>query len=69
MDKKYDTSSPKRQAVGSNPAGLTTLPDFARISSKSPGAKSAKETIFALKNGIFRRKNPPAPAVHAAGLD
>ena len=25
MGKKYDTSSPKRQAVGSTPAGITNL--------------------------------------------
>ena len=30
MDKKYDTSSPKRQAVGSNPAGC------AKNTEKSP---------------------------------
>ena len=31
--------------------------------------KNCKETIFALENGIFRRKNPPVPTVHAAGHD
>ena len=36
-----------------------------------PGAETAncKEAIFALENGIFRRKNRPVPAVHAAGDD
>ena len=33
------------------------------------GRGNCKETIFALENGIFRRKNRPAPAVHAAGDD
>ncbi len=30
---------------------------------------NCKETIFALENEIFRRKNRPVPAVHAAGDD
>ena len=34
-----------------------------------PGRKICKVTIFALENEIFRRKNRPAPAVHAAGHD
>ena len=33
------------------------------------GRGNCKEAIFALENGIFRRKNRPAPAVHAAGDD
>ena len=33
------------------------------------GRGNCKEAIFALKNGIFRRKNRPVPAVHAAGDD
>ena len=33
------------------------------------GRGNCKETIFALENGIFRRKNRPVPAVHAAGDD
>ena len=33
------------------------------------GRKNCRETIFALENGIFRRKNRPDPAVHAAGVD
>ena len=33
------------------------------------GRGNCKETIFALENGIFRRKNRPVPAVHAAGND
>ena len=32
-------------------------------------SKNCKETIFALGNGISRRKNRPAPGVHAAGYD
>ena len=33
------------------------------------GRGNCKEAIFALENGIFRRKNRPAPAGHAAGDD
>ena len=33
------------------------------------GRGNCKEAIFALENGIFRRKNRPVPAVHAAGDD
>ena len=33
------------------------------------GRGNCKETIFALENGIFLRKNRPVPAVHAAGDD
>ena len=33
------------------------------------GRGNCKEAIFALENRIFRRKNRPAPAVHAAGDD
>ena len=33
------------------------------------GHKICKETIFALGNGISRRKNCPAPTAHVAGLD
>ena len=33
------------------------------------GRKNCKETIFALENEIFLRKNRPVPAVHAAGHD
>ncbi len=46
----------------------TPLPVFAEIFQIS-GRKNCKETIFALENGIFRRKNPPVPTVHAAGHD
>ena len=46
----------------------THLPVFAEIFQIS-GHKNCKVTIFALENRIFRRKNRPAPAVHAAGLD
>ena len=47
---------------------LPPLPVFAEIFQIS-GRKNCKEAIFALENGIFRRKNRPAPAVHAAGHD
>ena len=43
-------------------------PVFAEILEIS-GRKNCRETIFALENGIFRRKNRPAPTVHAAGRD
>ena len=33
------------------------------------GRKNCRETIFALENGVFRRKNRPVPTVHAAGHD
>ena len=33
------------------------------------GRGACRETIFALENGIFRRKNRPVPTVHAAGHD
>ena len=33
------------------------------------GCKNCKETIFDLKNGIFRGKNRPVPTVHVAGPD
>ena len=46
----------------------TPLPVFAEIFQIS-GRKNCKVTIFALENEIFRHKNRPAPAVHAAGLD
>ena len=47
---------------------LPPLPVFAKILRIS-GRGNCKDTIFALENGIFRRKNPPIPAVHAAGDD
>ena len=50
------------------PPPLPPLPVFAEIFQIS-GRKNCKETIFALENGIFRRKNPPVPTVHAAGHD
>ena len=50
------------------PPPLPPLPVFAEILRIS-GRENCKETIFALENGILRRKNPPAPAVHAAGYD
>ena len=33
------------------------------------GRGACRETIFALENEIFRRKNRPVPTVHAAGRD
>ena len=50
------------------PPPLPPLPVFAEIFQIS-GRKNCKVTIFALENEIFRHKNRPAPAVHAAGLD
>ena len=41
-------------------------PVFAEIDPIS-GRENGKERIVSLENGIFRRKNPLAPAVHAAG--
>ena len=49
----------------SSPATPTSFAEIFQIS----GRKNCKETIFALENGIFRRKNPPVPTVHAAGHD
>ena len=51
----------------SSPA--TTTPSRFCLSPADSGRKICKETIFALENKIFRRKNRPAPSVHAAGLD
>ena len=53
---------------GASSPPLPPLPVFAEIFQIS-GRKNRKETIFALENGIFRRKNPPVPTVHAAGHD
>ena len=50
------------------PPPLPPLPVFAKIFQIS-GRKNCKVTIFALENEIFRRKNRPAPTVHAAGHD
>ena len=50
------------------PPPLPPLPVSAEILWIS-GRGNCKEAIFALENGIFRRKNRPAPAVHAAGDD
>ena len=47
---------------------LPPLPVSAKIL-RIFGRGNCKEAIFALKNGIFRRKNRPVPAVHAAGDD
>ena len=47
------------------PPPLPPLPVFAEIFQIS-GRKNCKETISALENEIFRRKNRPVPAVHAA---
>ena len=51
----------------SSPA-TATLSSFCLNPSDS-GRKNCKETIFALENRIFQSKNPPVPAVHAAGCD
>ena len=53
---------------GASSPATAPLPVFAEIFQIS-GRKNCKETIFALENGIFRRKNPPVPTVHAAGHD
>ena len=50
------------------PPPLPPLPVFAEILRIS-GRENRKERIFALGNEISRRKNPPVPAVHAAGYD
>ena len=50
------------------PPPLPPLPVSAKIL-RIFGRGNCKEAIFALKNGIFRRKNRSAPAVHAAGDD
>ena len=50
------------------PPPLPPLPVSAKIL-RIFGRGNCKEAIFALENGIFRRKNCPVPAVHAAGDD
>ena len=50
------------------PPPLPPSPVFAKIL-QIFGRKNCNETIFALENGIFRRKNRPVPTVHAAGHD
>ena len=50
------------------PPPLPPSPVFAKIL-RIFGRKNCKGMIFALENGIFRRKNPPVPTVHAAGHD
>ena len=50
------------------PPPLPPPPVFAKIL-RIFGRKNCRETIFALKNGFFRRKNRPVPTVHAAGHD
>ena len=42
---------------------------FLLKSFRFPGAKTARKRFLLWKNGIFRRKNPPVPTVHAAGHD
>ena len=54
--------------VEETPPPLPPSPVFAKIL-RIFGRKNCKETIFALENGIFRRKNLPVPTVHAAGHD
>ena len=55
----------KTQRVFSLPA----TPSGFCLNPADSGRKNCRETIFALENRIFRRKNPPVPAVHAAGDD
>ena len=50
------------------PPPLPPLPVSSKIL-RIFGRGNCKETIFALENGIFLRKNRPVPAVHAAGDD
>ena len=66
MGRRKNPSAP--QLVKKDFDKLVPLPVFAEIFQIS-GRKNCKETIFALENGIFRRKNPPVPTVHAAGHD
>ena len=66
MGRRKNSSAP--QLVKIDFDKLVSLPVFAEIFQIS-GRKNCKETIFALENGIFRRKNPPVPTVHAAGRD
>ena len=63
LSKKVLTSLADGEA--SSPA-IAPSPVFAEILQIS-GRKNCKETIFALKNEVFRRKNRLAPTVHAAG--
>ena len=66
MGRRKNSSAP--QLVKKDFDKLVPLPVFDEIFQIS-GRKNCKETIFALENGIFRRKNPPVPTVHAAGHD
>ena len=50
------------------PPPLPPSPVFAKILRISE-RKNCRETIFALENEIFCRKNRPVPTVHAAGHD
>ena len=43
-------------------------PGFAEIDPTS-GCENGKERSFSLENRMIRRKNPPAPSVHAAGCE
>ena len=51
-----------------SPATATLSSVFAKIL-QIFGRKNCRETIFALENEIFCRKNRPVPTVHAAGHD
>ena len=55
----------KRLVFANELAKTTSFAEIFQIS----GRKNCKETIFALENEIFRRKNRPVPTVHAAGRD
>ena len=57
----------KRVDGKASAAATATLYSFCLNPAGSGRKKSCKETLFALGNGIVRRKNPPVPAVHAAG--
>ena len=65
MSKKILTSMVDGEARSPATATLTSFAKILRIF----GRKNCKETIFALENKIFRRKNRPVPTVHAAGHD
>ena len=49
--------------------GLRAPPPVSAKILRISGRGNCKEAIFALENGIFRRKNRPVPAGHAAGDD
>ena len=55
--------------VSATGGGLRAPPPVSAKILRIFGRGNCKEAIFALENGIFRRKNRPVPAVHAAGDD